>query len=164
MFGRLRRALVWPPGAIPDGAKGHQLNTRFWLAVFDIGLVVWGISGARTHIPALDEAYAPGLVDVFSYLLTVLGAVAFFGVIFPQLERVEMAAKLGLIGILSVYPSVLLWSALIDGREDRLFAGIGLALVVIIPFQRIGDLALRIWRHRAGAPPTGPIEQVGGHG
>lgn len=87
--------------------------------------------------------------------MTALGAIAFFGVVFPQLERVELAAKFGLVGILSVYPSVLLWSAIFDGRADRLFAGIGLALVVIIPFPRIGDLALHIWQHRDGAPPTG---------
>lgn len=159
---RLLGPPVWARGGVPAHMKDQQLDVRVLLPIFDIGLMVLGIYGAHKTVPALDEVYDPHVVDAFAYGLVAVAAIALIGVIFPRLEWLELGAKFVLMGILSVYPAILLWTALFEGQEGRFFAGIGLGLLGLIPFRRIYQLIMGIWRHQTGTDPTGPVE-VAGH-
>lgn len=166
MFHAVARLLgppVWARGGVPPHMKDEQLDVRVLLPIFDVGLIVLGFYGAHNTVPALDEVYDPYIVDAFAYALSAVAAIDLFAVSFPRLEWIELFAKLALIGTLAVYPAILLWTALFDGIEGRFFAGIGLGLLGLIPLRRVLQLIMRIWRHRTGTEPTGPLSVVG-HG
>lgn len=159
MFARLFSASVWARGAVPAHERDDQLDARFFLPLFDVGIIILGIFGAMNHIPALDQHYPEPLVDALAYSLSLAGALALVGVSFPRLERLELCAKFFLIAALAVYPAVLLLTAA-GGDNQRWVAGIGLALLVLIPFRRVVRLIVRIWRHRVGYPATEELTTI----
>lgn len=124
------------------------LAVYLWLA-----LAFWGIASTITGIPTMTAAATPtyeffwgGAIGILSLIAAAAAGSTFFTI--PGLHRttkrwVEMSALLLLVGVMSVYPSLLILGSL-DG-VTRTTATIGLAMYALgFPAWRIADLFFRI--------------------
>mgnify|MGYP003606495268 CR=1 FL=1 len=160
VWDRLKRASVWGRPVGPDEDIDDLLDTRFFLPVFDIGLIILGFVGAHFCVPALDENYPSFVADLVAYTLSTLGFIALIAVSFPRLEVIEASTKIIIMIALVVYPGTLILTAF-GGDWQRLFAGIGLGLLVIIPMRRFVKLVGQIYAHRQEWKHTQEIKVVG---
>jgi len=134
---RLYRASIWYPFRLPPEEKRYGSLLRS-LAFADVVLIIFGVAGALSGVPAIEEAYVLGIPSlVFGSLVAAFAFAALIGLSF-KINTVEAWAKIGLCFPMSLYPLLLLLlSTFTAGR-----LAVGALCVVVIPilFWRIGDL------------------------
>lgn len=144
MLGRLYRASVWAPDAIPEGEKAYRLIPQLILPMYDVVTIAFALVGLVTTIPALDKVYDPLFVDGLALLLAFTALCALVGVAFPRLQALELAAKFGLIVLLTTYPGAMLALAL-EGVGSREAIAILLFNVLGLPIFRVLFLMAKMW-------------------
>ncbi|WP_146244937.1 hypothetical protein [Curtobacterium sp. MCBD17_028] len=128
---------MWGPDAIgPDDVRVRGLlQAAFpW---FDICLVLFGLGGFDSGIPALRDVFSDVYARAWCATIAVVALGCLLGVAFPErFWRIELYGKAFLAMMLTVYAFALLWAGAVSGDGGR-------AAVGFMPIAFIGPL---IWR------------------
>lgn len=100
---RIASASIWAPGALDHEPKKFRSLWRVWLPLYDILAVVAGILAALFGSQILFHVFGYVLVPILGVAFAAASFVAFLGVAFPRLWRVEVAAKCVMIGMVVGY-------------------------------------------------------------
>jgi len=145
-FARLFRATVWAPEGVPLSAWRFRNIFRVVLPVTDLLFVWFGIVGWINGVGSVQDATGDRWQTWWSIGLAAFALLAFVGIVFPKLWGLELAAKLPLIGLVSVYVALFL----IRGTTEPLVAATAgvIAILVLLPIWRVADLSLILgnWR------------------
>lgn len=109
MWRTLLRGTVWEKGALDGEPKKYRPLVRVWLPLYDAIAFSAGIFAAVYGSILLYRIYGD-LTDAIGLLYSLVAAVCFVGVAYPNLWKLEVAAKIGLIGMLLGYVFAILWS------------------------------------------------------
>ena len=102
---------IWRPDAIPPEDWKYRHLVRLWLPIYDM-IAIWaGVHAVAYGSDLLNRLFHPVLVDVVGIVFTLAAVAALFGVSFPRLWAVEIAAKVVLVGLVAGYVTgILLFS------------------------------------------------------
>ena len=103
LLGRLLAQTVWHRDGIPAEDWKYRRLVRLWLPLYDIVAVVTGLSGLLFGSPLLDKLFTEEVTNVFTGTFVVVATATLMTVIFPCLWRVEIAAKVLLVGLVTAY-------------------------------------------------------------
>lgn len=151
---RLAAASIWGRDGIGQRDVRVRGLLRVALPAVDIALVLFGVGGFLSGIPALRDVFDPLYAETWS---AALGAAAFgclVGLAFPaQLWKVERTGKAVLSAMLTVYSGALVWAGIITDDVGRSAVGfIPVALVPVLVWRILDvtkDAKRNGWR---GAP------------
>lgn len=119
-MGKLFQASIWAPGAIPAEEWKYRNLKRIMFPSIDLFFILAGLSAAIHGVPEISEFFPEPVVDIFSYLLSLVALVCFVGVSFPSQWRLEILGKTILFGLMVAYAIALL-ILLVDGGASRGF-------------------------------------------
>lgn len=150
MLKRLWAATVWAPNGVPADAWRFRGIFRFVLPVTDLLFLYFGAVGWWNGVASVREAAGHTNAAWWSAGIVITAAAAFVGISFPKLWALELAAKIGLIGL--VFGYVALYAARIV-TDFHTSASAGLVMILILlPLWRVGDLGFVAWTrgHKLG--------------
>jgi hypothetical protein len=140
MFARIFQASIWAPGAIPPEEHKYRNLKRVILPIYDILIVIGGVSAWRYGVPAIQELFSMWITGIVSVVFTAAGVACFIGVAFPKLASLETAAKIVVIGMLTSYVTALAL-LLSEGDADRGFISVIAVMAMLLPLWRISLLS-----------------------
>lgn len=151
---RLVAASIWGPGAIGKNDDRVRGLLRVALPTLDIALVLFGVGGFLSGIPALRDVFDPLYAEVWSAALGAAALGCLVGLAFPaHLWRVERTGKAVLAAMLTVYGGALVWAGIATDDLGRSAVGfIPIALVPVLVWRILDvtkDAQRNGWR---GAP------------
>ena len=101
-MGSLLRGTVWVRGALDAEPKKYRPLVRVWLPLYDVVAILAGIFAAWFGSSLLDRIYGE-LTDLVGLLYSLVALVCLIGVAYPHLWKLEVAAKICLVGMLLGY-------------------------------------------------------------
>jgi hypothetical protein len=151
MIGRMRRLLgatVWARGGVRPEDRRFRGIFRYVLPLTDVLFLYFGVVGWHNGIRSVEQATGDDWQTWWSLSLAVAAFVALVGVSFPRLWLVELAGKIPLITLVTVY----VWVMLGRGLDDpKVTATAGLVVILILlPVWRVVDLAFVSWAQKRG--------------
>ncbi|MGU3409103.1 hypothetical protein ACLBWP_03265 [Microbacterium sp. M1A1_1b] len=151
---KLRAASIWGAGAIGRSDERVSGLLRVALPTVDIALVMFGLGGFLSGIPALRDVFDPLYAEVWSAALGAAALGCLIGLAFPaHLWKVERSGKAVLASMLTVYGGALIWAGIITDDLGRSAVGfIPVALVPVLAWRILDvtkDAQRNGWR---GAP------------
>ena len=132
----LRSYTVWEPGAISpfEGEWEYRNLRRVYLPLIDLAFVYSGIMGIIQGLPSLTQFFPDPFIDIVSAGFALSALAALFAVVLNK-TKIESAAKVVLLGLLSAYAGALIVLTQ-DGDTNRGFiTGIVAAAVFFISFR-----------------------------
>lgn len=148
--GRLWRASIWHPDAIPLHERKYASLKRVWLPLYDVVAVVAGITAILYGSRLLDRLYG-SFTDVIGVFFSLVAVVCLAGVAFPKLWAVELAGKVVLVGMIVGYIGAIIVSPspeqLLAREAPSWFIVAMLALNLWLPLWRIENLTVE-WADR----------------
>lgn len=145
---RVYRASVWHPDGVRQEDERVRGLFRVVLPLMDVMLIVFGLVSWQLGLRSLQESTGHDLQSWWSLGIAVSAAVAFVGVAFPRLSKVELAGKIPLIMLLTFYIATLFLRGLDDGLVAAATAI--LSIPIIIAIWRVGDLGFVRWARKRG--------------
>ena len=151
---RLRAASIWGRDAIGDRDDRVRGLLRVALPAVDVALVLFGLGGFLSGIPALRDVFDPVYAEVWSAALGASALGCLVGLAFPaHLWKVERTGKAILAAMLTVYGGALMWAGFLTDDLGRSAVGfIPVALVPVLVWRILDvtkDAQRNGWR---GAP------------
>ncbi len=146
---RIAAASVWAP----DGVSAHDWRFRgifTWvLPLTDVFFMMFGLVGWWQGVGTVSETASPGWQEWWSLGIAGAATVALLGVSFPRLWWLELAGKIPLIGLVSVYIVVLFARGTVN---PQVTATAGLIMIlVLLPVWRVADLSGAVpWLKKRG--------------
>jgi hypothetical protein len=151
----LRSRTIWADHAIPPEEWKYRNLKRIALPVIDVAFITVGVGGAANQVPALSEFYPDVMVDFFCWLFASFALLALFGVAFPHQWRVEIAAKLLILGALLGFAAALIMIIVeAGGGGSRVYILGGLAIPLTVVVWRLSILGSE-WADRSRAKRAG---------
>ncbi|QDF16991.1 membrane protein [Microbacterium phage TinyTimothy] len=98
----LLRNTVWEKGALDGEPRKYRALVRVWLPIYDGIAIAAGIFAILFGSSLLDRIYGD-LTDVIGAVYSFVAFVCLIGVAHPHLWKVEVMAKIVLIGMLLSY-------------------------------------------------------------
>lgn len=129
---RLTAASIWGPGAI--GRRDDRVRglLRVALPTADVALVLFGLGGFLSGIPALRDVFDPLYAEVWSAALGIAALGCLIGLAFPAaLWKVERTGKAILSAMLTVYGGALMYAGAVT--EDLGRSAVGFIPVALVP-------------------------------
>src|SRR6187402_1295973 len=97
---RLWRSTIWAQGAIPAIEWKYRSLKRVWLPLVDVLFILGGLSAVEFGVPAINEFFPDGMVDLWGVMLAAVAAVCLVGVAFVRLWWLEATAKCLLLSVM----------------------------------------------------------------
>lgn len=146
---RVFRASVWHRDGVRPEDRRFRGIFRYVLPLTDILFVVFGAVGWHNGIRSVEQVAGDEWQTWWSLALAVSAFVALVGVAFPRLWFVELAGKIPLIALVTLY----MWVLVARGLDDpKVLATAGLIMILILlPIWRVVDLAFVSWARKRGA-------------
>ena len=139
---------IWAEDAIDADEFRYRNLKRLWFPVFDLLCVLIGYLAFLYGSRIMYELYPEWLIDTAGVSFMVASAFALIGVAFPRLFVLEIAGKIGMVGLLGAY-SATLWTAFFGGvLQSGMVAGI-VMLPVIFPLAKLQILGEEIKQRRS---------------
>lgn len=144
MLKRIAKASVWAKGALPEQERKYWGLYRWCFPLVDALFFYFGVVGWHNGVASVQEAASVDWQTTWSAGVALCALFAFVGVVFPKLWPIELAAKLVLISLVSMYVAIHIQRG-IDDPTITATAGLIVSLV-IFPTWRLGDLAVEAVR------------------
>jgi hypothetical protein len=138
---RVIRASVWGPSGIgPDDERVRGL-LRIALPLLDIALILFGLGGFASGVPALRDVFDPIYAQAWSGALGLVAFGCLAGVAFPaRWWKVERMGKTVLAWMLLVYGGALIYAGIATDDLGRSAVGFVPAALVPVLVWRIFDV------------------------
>lgn len=107
-LGRLWRASIWHPEAIPPDEWKFRNLKRVWLPLYDLIAVFAGVQAVAYGSSMLNRLFDPELVDFLGVSLMIAATVCFLGVAFPSMWVIEIIGKIALVALIAGYVTMIL--------------------------------------------------------
>ena len=145
---RVFRATVWHRDGVRPEDRRFRGIFRYVLPLTDILFLFFGIVGWHNGIRSVEQAAGEEWQTWWSLGIALAAFIALVGVSFPRLWLVELAGKIPLIALVTVYE----WVLLARGLDDpRVMATAGLIVILILlPVWRVADLGFTSWARKRG--------------
>lgn len=145
---RLWRATIWHPDALPPDEWKYRSIKRVWLPIYDLIVIGAGLWATAFGSPLLHRLFPEDVIDLAGMGFAVAGMVCLMGVIFPAFWKVELAGKLVVLLLLSVYGACV---AIFPTQPNASsgFVVFILALGTLPPFIRLSILGEELKERRA---------------
>lgn len=145
---RVFRASVWHPSTGRPEDRRFRGIFRYVLPLTDILFLFFGVVGWHNGLRSVEQAAGEEWQTWWSLGIAASAFVALVGVAFPRLWLVELAGKIPLIALVTVYVWVLLARGLAD---SQVLATAGLIVILILlPVWRVADLGFTSWARKRG--------------
>lgn len=143
MLRRVRRELIWGPGAIPplERKYGDPLK-RFVFPAFDIAMVIIGVRALQVGIPSIDSLFPQGVATGIYIAWVAVAALCFVGATVPRLWVLEIGGKVALFALLAVYLIALRVAAADDPGGSRDAVSVFVAVAMLFPLLRLWILGI----------------------
>lgn len=148
MIRRVWMASIWHRDGVRPEDRRFRGIFRYVLPLTDILFLFFGAVGWHNGIRSVEQAAGEEWQTWWSAALAVSAFVALVGVSFPRWWTVELAGKIPLIALVTVY----LWVMLGRGVDDpKVLATAGLIVILILlPVWRVADLGFTSWAKKRG--------------
>lgn len=144
MLGRIWRSTIWAPGAIPEHERKYaEPLKRFLFPVFDVIMLCVGLRGLGAGIPSIERIFPHGIASGYYWTIIAFSVICLVGAVFPKLWVLEVAGKVTLFALLTVYLIALRSIAVTDGgARDAISLLVSAAM--LIPLLRLWILGIEI--------------------
>jgi hypothetical protein len=141
-------ASVWSRDGVRAEDRRFRGIFRYVLPLTDILFLFFGVVGWHNGIRSVEQVAGNEWQTWWSLGLAAAAFVALVGVAFPRLWLVELAGKIPLIVLVTVY----VWVMLGRGLDDpKVLATAGLVVILILlPVWRVADLGFTSWAKKRG--------------
>ncbi|MGU3358167.1 hypothetical protein ACLBWJ_13010 [Microbacterium sp. M4A5_1d] len=146
---RLWRASVWNDAQIDPEDHKHRWKLRLWMPLYLATVVLAGIGVANHGSPVLDRTFPDAIVNALGFSLVWFALVAYIGITFPALWRVEIAGLIATSMMIGTYGAALLFVA--ESPSSREFLSWLVLGGVVFVFSRLTTLGEEIKERRTGA-------------
>ena len=147
MLERIFRASVWSSDGVRPEDRRFRGIFRYVLPLTDVLFCYFGLVGFVNGLRSVQETIG-GLQSWWSLGIAVSALMALVGVAFPRLWALEVAGKIPLIVLVSLYAWVLLGRGL---HDPKIVATSGLIFILILlPVWRVADLGFAAWAAKRG--------------
>lgn len=147
----LWRASVWAPGVVPVDDPWRTAK-RVWLPLFDVVMILAGITGVVYGSRLLDRLYGD-FTDVLGGLFALVAFACLAGVGWPRMWPVEMVGKILLASMIAGYVVAIVVSPspeqLHAQEAPNWFVACMLTGLVLFPLARLDRLIDEWVRRRA---------------
>lgn len=141
-------ASVWNEAQIEPEDHKHRWKLRLWMPLYLATVVLAGIGVTEHGSPVLDRTFHGPLVDTLGVALIVFAVVAYVGITFPCLWRVEIAGLIATSMMIGTYGAALLFFA--ESPSSREFLSWLVLGGVVFMFSRLTTLGEEIKERRTG--------------
>ena len=111
MLGRLWRASIWHPEAIPPDEWKFRNLKRVWLPLYDLIAVFAGVQAVLFGSDLLNRIFDPVAVYLLGGVFITVSLTCLYGVSFPRAWAVEIVGKVILVGMIAGYITAILFFA-----------------------------------------------------
>jgi hypothetical protein len=156
---RLYRASIWHPDAIPLDEYKYRNSKRILFPLIDITILLMGAAAFVWGIPSLSTFYDKWVVNVYSITLSSAAVLAFIGVAFPSMWKLELGAKATMLGQFTTLAACLIFLTA-DGNDGRGYVA-GLCVIAgLVVGYRISVLASEWQARKAAAEAAEAANQI----
>jgi hypothetical protein len=121
---------------------------RVVLPLTDLLFMYFGVVGFHNGIGSVQEAGGQAWQAWWSGGIALSAVVAFFGVAFPALWRIEVVGKIALISLVTYYVALFLARG-VDDTNVTATAGL-MVILILLPIWRLADLGYTAWKQKRG--------------